>query len=544
MAKFGQTNIMVGGGGSSDECTAKLSDIPEGLTAITSDSNDEPGRGTMRLTGTADPNEVLQGEIFYSTDYKKKQIGTMINGNIPDPKIGGINDTYPEVGIQRGTGAQFSMTTVSKEKLFAISPEKDGYFAKGNGYIGIPANELGLANPFQVLQGCTFTSAEGINIAGQMTVNSIMSFELAGVSGRQILFQWRNPTPASGKPYSSIFINYSTSGYPGTGGTRLYTGWGNNNAPGGLSQVWIDLPALGTTYYFSAYAYAQVNSGNNDIYGPEFRAVGTTGGVMTNTYTYSQNVTVPAGFTQVDIFCVGGGSGGTGGSTASSNHNGDGGAGGGGGYTNSAFNLTVSAGQILSVSIGSGGRGGNAGGTGADDPGQSGTNGGITSVSRSGSVLCSANGGNGRNGGSGGGQGAPVMYTAQSSGGNGGSNGSNGFGSNNSTMNGGTGQGRTTTAFSENWGTLYAAGGAGGSSGNIRHGDVGGNYGGGNGGNGMYKISSSSEGTNWQGAGVGGSATASTGSGGGGGGGGIRGGRRQGAAGGNGASGVVLIRFK
>lgn len=48
----------------------------------------------------------------------------MINGNIPDPKIGGISDTYPEVGIQRGTNAQFSMTTVSKEKLFAISPEK------------------------------------------------------------------------------------------------------------------------------------------------------------------------------------------------------------------------------------------------------------------------------------------------------------------------------------------------------------------------------------------------------------------------------------
>ena len=38
------------------------------------------------------------------------------------------------------------MTTVSKEKLFAISPEKDGYFAKGNGYIGIPGNELDLAN--------------------------------------------------------------------------------------------------------------------------------------------------------------------------------------------------------------------------------------------------------------------------------------------------------------------------------------------------------------------------------------------------------------
>ena len=43
-----------------------------------------------------------QGEIFYSTDYKKKQIGTMINGNIPDPKIGGISDTYPEARNPKG----------------------------------------------------------------------------------------------------------------------------------------------------------------------------------------------------------------------------------------------------------------------------------------------------------------------------------------------------------------------------------------------------------------------------------------------------------
>ena len=517
MAKFGQTNIMVGGGGSSDECTAKLSDIPEGLTAITSDSNDEPGRGTMRLTGTADPNEVLQGEIFYSTDYKKKQIGTMINGNIPDPKIGGISDTYPEVGIQRGTGAQFSMTTVSKEKLFAISPEKDGYFAKGNGYIGIPANELGLANPFQVLQGCTFTSAEGINIAGQMTVNSIMSFELAGVSGRQILFQWRNPTPASGKPYSSIFINYSTSGYPGTGGTRLYTGWGNNNAPGGLSQVWIDLPALGTTYYFSAYAYAQVNSGNNDIYGPEFRAVGTTGGVMTNTYTYSQNVTVPAGFTHVDIFCAGGGGGGGRGYGSTSNTYAEGGGGGGGGYTNTAYNVSVNQGEVLNCIIGAGGTGAQSGYN------YNGKDGSITSVSRNGVTLCTANGGRGgqsdnshvtigAKGGSDGGEGAYNDYDGyKDPGGNGGSDGN-------------PGQGRTTRAFGESWNTIYCGGGGGGDCDSGLQG-AGGAGGGGAGGSGRNP---------------GNNGVPNTGGGGGGGG----GNPRYRYSGGNGASGVVLIRFK
>lgn len=513
MAKFGQTNIMVGGGGSSDECTAKLSDIPEGLTAITSDSNDEPGRGTMRLTGTADPNEVLQGEIFYSTDYKKKQIGTMINGNIPDPKIGGISDTYPEVGIQRGTNAQFSMTTVSKEKLFAISPEKDGYFAKGNGYIGIPANELGLANPFQVLQGCTFTSAEGINIAGQMTVNSIMSFKLAGVSGRQILFQWQNPTLATGKPFTGIFINYSTSGYPGTGGTRLYTGFGNNSNPGGLSQLWANLPALGTTYYFSAYAYAQVNSGNNDIYGPEFRAVGTTGGVMTNTYTYSQNVTVPAGYTLVDIFCVGGGGGGGRCYGSSSYHTTDGGGGGAGGYTNTAYNITVHQGEVLNLIIGAGGAG--------SQNNYNGGNGGTTSVSRNGVILCTANGGNGgyskgshnvvpAKGGSDGGKGAyRDNYTIAAT---------------NGASDGNPGQGRTTRAFGESWNTLYCGGGGGGDCDAGIQG-AGGAGGGGAGGNGR------NQGQN---------GVPNTGGGGGGGGGfwGVN------SPGGNGASGVVLIRFK
>lgn len=514
MAKFGQTNVMIGGGGSSEECTAKLSDIPKGLKAITSDSKDEPGVGTMSLSGNATTNKVLAGNTFYSTDYKTKQTGTMKDCTIVDPEIGGINASYPNVAIRRAKNPQFSSTIVSKERLFCMRPELSGYYSNGV-YIGIAAAELGNADAGRVLQGVSFTSQNGMKMAGTMTVNSILSFKVAGVSGRQVLFQWQNPTSAYGKPFSAILINYSTSGYPGSGGTRLYTGYGNNSASGGISQVWLNLPALGTTYYISAYAYAKCSAG--DIWGQEFRATATTGGTMTKTYTSSQNVTVPAGYTKADIFCVGGGGGGSRGSSS-----GGGGGGGAGGYTTSAFNIAVSQGEVLNIYVGAGGAG-------------DGKSGGKSYVMRSGSTLCQANGGTNSQGGSDGGGSGENGY-------------SNGAGHN--FTSGGkplySGQGTTTTAFGENSGTLYAAGGGGGAAYYTfgpYYGGAGGNYGGGNGGNGGYRSGgSSSEGYDYAWPTAGASATAGTGSGGGGGGGGNE--RTGGAGGGNGGSGVVLIRFK
>ena len=65
------------GGTGSDECTARLSDIPAGLKAVTADSNDEAGVGTMTMTGNAQAAHVLAGETFYTNNYKTKLIGTM-----------------------------------------------------------------------------------------------------------------------------------------------------------------------------------------------------------------------------------------------------------------------------------------------------------------------------------------------------------------------------------------------------------------------------------------------------------------------------------
>lgn len=65
------------GGTGSDECTARLSDIPAGLKAVTADSNDEAGVGTMAMTGNAQAAHVLAGETFYTNNYKTKLTGTM-----------------------------------------------------------------------------------------------------------------------------------------------------------------------------------------------------------------------------------------------------------------------------------------------------------------------------------------------------------------------------------------------------------------------------------------------------------------------------------
>lgn len=65
------------GGTGSDECTARLADIPKGLKAVAADSNDEAGVGTMALTGNAQAGHVLAGETFYTNNYKTKLTGTM-----------------------------------------------------------------------------------------------------------------------------------------------------------------------------------------------------------------------------------------------------------------------------------------------------------------------------------------------------------------------------------------------------------------------------------------------------------------------------------
>ena len=407
------------GGTGSDECTARLSDIPAGLKAVTADSNDEAGVGTMAMTGNAQAAHVLAGETFYTNNYKTKLTGTM-------------------------------------------------------------------------------------------TVNSLLNFSVAAYSGRRVLAKWQNPNQAAGKPFSGVIIRYSTSGYPGTtGGTQIYKGAGNNTAAGGWSQTYLDMPALSTTYYFSCYPYVTCSAGER--IGAVINATVTTAAVINKTFTTSGNYTIPAGYSKVDVFCVGGG----GGAVNTYNHGGS--YGGSGGYTKTVKSIAVSSGQVLNMTIGAGG--------------VNNANGGATSVTMSGAVLCSANGGSygknsydtGNAGGSGGGQFGPYTDNADHlEGYPGGSDGGDGYPRN--TNYTAKGQGKTTRAWGSAAGTLYSGGGGGGSELRYYAGGIGGAGGGGTGGSGISGATYQRNGTANTGGGAGGAGYYST-------------------AEGSGGSGIVLIKL-
>ena len=354
---------------------------------------------------------------------------------------------------------------------------------------------------------------------GRMKVNSLLSFNVAAYSGRRVLAKWQNPKAAPGKPYSGVYIRYSTSGYPGkAGGMQIYKGAGNNTASGAWSQQYLDMPNLNETYYFSIYPYVTCSAG--ELTGEVINAIVRTAGSSIATITNTKNYTIPEGYTMADIFCVGGGGSGGNGYRFTKEAYQQGGGGGGGGYTATVSNIGVAAGQVLNCVVGAGGAPNGtlsgAGGTG-----------GTTSVSRSGAVLCTANGGyggenanggNGGIGGSGGGSGGyndldtrPVIRAGE-----------NGF-SDGSGWSNRPGQGRTTRAFGEAGNTLYAGGGGGGG---VTHGGPGAG-GAGGGGAGSYDTGSPG--------------SANTGGGGGGGGGDLYGTAEWGGTGG---SGVILIRLK
>lgn len=274
---------------------------------------------------------------------------------------------------------------------------------------------------------------------GRMTVNSLLSFSVAAYSGRRVLAKWQNPKAAAGKPYSGVYIRYSTSGYPGkTGGVQIYKGAGNNTASEGQSQQFLDMPNLNTTYYFSIYPYVTCSTG--EMTGNIINSYTTTSGSITQTFTGTTTYMVQ-GFTKMDVFLVGGGGGG-------------GYAGGAGGRTAIKNSITIASGDTLAISVGNGGGHYSTGGT--------------SSVSRNGSIQISAGGGNGAGGnygdvgGSGGSGGGSMDLIGGKSGGSDGSNGTNATRGN---FFAGSGQGTTTRAWGSPTGTLYSGGGGGGSHG-------------------------------------------------------------------------------
>lgn len=284
----------------------------------------------------------------------------------------------------------------------------------------------GNAQQNHVLSGETYyTTNPKSKITGTMTVQSILSFSCAPSSASQIIFTWQNP---SSGPFSGVIIIGKTGGYPAniSDGTRYYKGFGNNSGSLGTSSAIVGGFSLNVTYYFRAFSYCTVN--NEEWVTGTTRIANTIIRQLSQTFTYSQNWTVPNGVSKVDVFLVGGGS--------ASQYN----RGGGAGETNTWIGVDVSPSQNISIIIGAGGT--NYG---------NGNNSYFGGLSARGGVGVFYGAGN---------SGDSYNSSYQGRGGDGGTNGASGE----NWIDGGdwdTRQGRTTRAFGEPTGTLYAGGGAG-----------------------------------------------------------------------------------
>lgn len=172
-----------------------------------------------------------------------------------------------------------------------------------------------------------------------------------------------------------------------------------------------------------------------ELYGSVINATAKTLAEINEVFTASQSYTIPAGYTQADVFAVGGG-----GSSYNKSDSASGFSvgGGGGGYAVNNYNVAISPGATLNIIVGAGGESGGNGGTsyisniGTTADGGKGC---IRTTSSSGKFYA----GNGGSGGGGGGN-------SSNAGANGGTDGANG-GSNGGSYIGGTGQGTTTRAW-------------------------------------------------------------------------------------------------
>lgn len=164
------------GGGSVDrsKLTSKLSDVLKGVIAITSDSGDEGGEGTLALTGNAGTGDVVSGKGFYTTDPKTKQTGTLAdkNGTIQsatatlDTTNSRVQLTIPVTG-RYNTAAKLYVAYSTLASLIGLTAAK---IATGNTILGLAGTYKGLGDAVasQVLAGKKFSTASLSNATGTM----------------------------------------------------------------------------------------------------------------------------------------------------------------------------------------------------------------------------------------------------------------------------------------------------------------------------------------------------------------------------------------
>lgn len=333
-----------GGGSSNALCTASAAEILSGYVAITKDSP-LPQVGTLTAVGTASEGYVVSGKTFYSSNFKNRQTGTMVDRGQAQYAGGfGIGDGY-----------------------VAFNKIPQGWYHQNGG-------DSGWAPEIRMNRD-TFKS----NVINYFGIGSVTNFNVAQYSSQTLLFTWANPS--SGKMWSGIRIVGKQSGWPSNAEDGTVK-WDSN--AGWLTSGWI---ATGT-WYFRAWNYVTVSEGR--WYGGYSQASTYNSNISGDeTFTYSRDWTVPAAVRQIQYFIVGGGGGAY---IGSSNKNSRFSNGGGGGYTATGY-ANVTPGQTLHIVVGAGGSGGDGGYSSID--GIASASGGKVGTTSDGSGSGGSDGGNG-----------------------------------------------------------------------------------------------------------------------------------------------------
>ncbi len=193
--------VSAGGGTSSDECTALLADVIKGKTAVTNNSNDEPGIGTLELTGNAAISDVYTGKTFYNNSFTKQ------TGSIPVANISGLKAVL--TAVQQVT-VSYTRPSSGKWSGIIIAYRTDRY----------PYNSSGES-------GTSYVD------------NSSGSRNLTGLTNGKTYYIrcWSYLTTSAGRLVNSSYSSVSVAVANNTGIETKTSGSGTWNCPVGITKV-------------------------------------------------------------------------------------------------------------------------------------------------------------------------------------------------------------------------------------------------------------------------------------------------------------------
>lgn len=203
-----------GGGVSSDELTARAAHVLAGKKFVGEDTDDDVGVGAMPNNGqvsrTLRAGENLQIARGYhdgtgvvnSAPLADQTAGNAGTGDILSGKTAWVNGSRVDGSIPvfntmgpSGTDPRGSLTTeygidLNAHTLWMHAPAHNAYYMRSDGHphICMDTEALGDAVAQQVLQGCTFTSKNGMKIPG-----AIYRWPLSGdIGGQRVMDAYEN----------------------------------------------------------------------------------------------------------------------------------------------------------------------------------------------------------------------------------------------------------------------------------------------------------------------------------------------------------------